>query len=96
MFDNGMKSFEDREKGICPYCGSVDSKLMGEKACHFGQPHEGHDGISSRSDKYWENAERNRLKRMNKQIADEQERMQYDVKHREKVLLGQQRMTTSD
>jgi hypothetical protein len=96
MFDNGIKPVEESANGTCTFCGSTDCKLMGEKAAHFGEPHEGHDAVSSRSDKYWDNAEKDRLKRQKKAAKEENERIHFDAAHRAKLELGRQRAMQED
>lgn len=95
-FDNGYKKYKDRNNGKCTHCGNTDVKLVGEKAFKIGEPHEGHEGISSRSDKYWKNAEENRIKNAKKRAAEEDEKMQYDAEYRERAIAAMNRRELDD
>lgn len=95
-FDNGYKPYVKRDEYNCPYCNSTDAKRVGQKAFKIGEPHEGHDGISTRSDAYWENAEANRLARAKKQQQEEMEKLQYDKDYKERVEAARVRRDFDD
>lgn len=92
-FDNGAKTKDS--PATCIYCGNENSdrmKVVGRKAFNIGEPKEGHEPISSKSDKYWESAERDRINRLKKSASEEAEKIRYDEKYRQKMELRKKRL----
>lgn len=77
-----IRPIDDRDKPVeCPdQCTPNCERIFESPTVFIGRAGENYDAINSRSDEYWERAERNKQKRVKKSEDGERERIYYNDK----------------